>query len=275
MKKLTLFVGTIVFTAVVFAGVAPKAQAATITISDSLLAQLVQVLSALQAQVQALQTRSTAVDEDTVMDLIWKKMFHWETFFESLDGFTLSDNPPTLNPYQVIFVTKPVSGNTVYLQKYAAWQGVATLSEKSYFRTSIILPADTVAEGNYTAYITVGNSLSPTGSGFYGFKIMNNALYGVVSKNGVSAEQTVALLQGMTGRVYHLEARYYPGARVSFLVNPSVDAQAPLGEIALMGSLSSGANQTLMTMKLATDDTQQKALQVSYFEYLQRRNVLK
>lgn len=201
---------------------------------------------------------------DQLFDYQWKKVFHYTSLFESLDGFTIATKGETsqasVDGSQLLLQTEGKIGSYASIAKQPLWQGVITFSQKSNFRTTFVLTNPV----NVEFYAGVGSYMNQG----YGFKVANGNLYGFTN-NGVG-EKTI-LLQGAKGDIYTLEARYEPTKQVVFLVNSTEKGT-------LTENLPSGAevpNRDFMFMRLLTLDETQKVLQSSYFEYLQARNVLK
>ena len=215
------------------------------------------------------QNVTAGISADDLLDTAWKKTFHWMTFFDTLAGFTAEGNARA-DGTQFVLTTEPREGNRVYILKQPVWQGLITFSQKSYFRTAFI--ADSL---NLKAYFVVGKALNARGDQYYGFKIENNSLYGVSSRDGTSNEASVLLRSELNGKYHQIEARYYPGEKVQLYVDPSKSDQGPKGTlISQLPNNDALANIHLMNIVLETSDNAAKHLQTSYFEYIQRRDVL-
>src|SRR3990167_2526796 len=122
-----------------------------------------------------------------IHETLWKKTFHSILLFESLDGFTITTGA-TVNGARADLTTDGTLDNEVEVTKQPSWQGLITFSQKSFFRTNINFSAIT----NQIIYVTVGNKATTDN---YGFKIVDNALYGVSYDS--TTENTV-LLQTIT-----------------------------------------------------------------------------
>ena len=210
---------------------------------------------------------------DKVFDLTWKKMFHYLTTFESLNttnsGFGttfVGSGTATADGTQVALATGATSGNSTEINKRPSWYGLATFNQKSNFRSTFVV--DSVA--SQTAYIIVG----ATGShDYYGFKITNGTLYGV-TKDGTT-ENAVSLQSILASTSYNIEARYVPGSGVSFYVNSTFKgkstANLPRPYVSGVGVV----NHNLFDIIITTNEAVAKSMRMSFFEYLQFRNVLK
>lgn len=201
---------------------------------------------------------------DQLFDYEWKKVFHYTSLFESLDGFTVATkgekSQASVDGSQLLLQTEGKIGSYASIAKQPLWQGVITFSQKSNFRTTFVLTNPSNAE----FYAGIGSYMDQG----YGFKIAGGNLYGYTN-DGVR-EKTV-LLQSAKGDIYTLEARYEPTKRVTFLVN-STEKGVLTENLPSSGEIP---NRDFMFMRLLTTDDASKVIQSSYFEYLQARNVLK
>lgn len=216
-----------------------------------------------------------------IFDLEWKKLFHYFTNFEALDGFavTASAGSSVVIPSsgdRVNFTADATSGHLAELTKGYLNFGLATFSQKSNMRTSFSYSATPAVQ---TTYIVTG-SISATGTSFYGFKIVNAVLYGVSSNNGTNNETTVQLMTGLTSDIYNVEARYTPNVGISFYAQDGSSAiinyNTPKGMISTkLPNPAQTTNTVVMDIKLTTNEAVQKILTVSFFEVLQYRNILR
>ncbi len=210
-----------------------------------------------------------AVDEfldQKVFDLIWKRTFHWLTFFESLDGFGVTADAYSVDKDDVVITTSDVKDNEAKVTKTPAFQGLITFSQPSRMRTSFSISS----VSDVTSYMIVGSTSSGE---YYGFKIVDNSLKGV-SYDGTT-ENAVVLQTISASTVYALEARMYPNNKTIFIVN-TVEKGVSVSN--LPSGITSGtavANVNLMEFSITTGTTAAKTLQFSFFEYFQKRNVLK
>ena len=200
--------------------------------------------------------------KDKEFDIAWKKMFHWMTMFESLDGFNRAasaDASIRIDGSGLTLATGSSGGSYAEIAKQPLWQGLATFGQKSNFRSAFVLNA---TDGQ-VAYIRVGVS----GGQGYGFKIVENTLYGF-SSDGV-IEETAVLGNVVTGRRYNIEARYTPDDRIVFFTDTTERASV----YKHLPSSMQRPNEQLMSMRITARRSQQRSMQVSFFEYLQARNV--
>jgi hypothetical protein len=134
-----------------------------------------------------------------------------------------------------------------------------TFDRNRHFRVAIML----TNIGSSTAYITCGQI---SGNNFFGFKMINGAVYGVSYKAG-QTEQTVNLGFTMTNNIpVILEARLYTGSKIEFYINNflysayTTTTQMPTG--------TTGAN-TLMSAKIQTTTTVARTLAVGQWDFIQ------
>ncbi len=207
---------------------------------------------------------------DRIFDAVWKNTFHYITFFESLDGFT--NSAVVIADAQLTFTTGATTNDLARVVKQPDNQGVITFSQPSRMRSTVDIDQTTAQ----TIYITVGNVVS--GAQGYGFKIVNDSIYGV-THNG-SAETTKLLQTLSVDTEYNFEARYLPEVGVSFWIDDSTTTPATLitekGRItATLPSPAAVNNDNLMNITITTNANAAKVMRMSYFEYLQKRNILK
>lgn len=200
--------------------------------------------------------------ENKIFDLIWKKTFHWITFFESLDGFSVQADAQTINHNGLAITTSAVNGNVAYVRKQPSWQGLCVFSQKSHMRSAFLI--DSVA--NVTCYILAGDTSSGS---YYGFKVVNNSLKGV-SFDGTT-EKTIDLQTISAATAYNIEARYSPADKIVFLVN-SVERGIINQNLP---SRLDVPNVLPLHFSITTNTTATKTMQFSFWEYLQTRNVLR
>ena len=208
----------------------------------------------------------SAMDEilpDKVLNLLWKNTFHWLTLFESVDGFVqtiVGTGTVTLDGNDVVLATSAVANDSVDLAKEPSWLGLATFSQRSFMRSAVVVNSITSQE----IYIKVGRSDTQG----YGFKIINGSLYGTTHSG--TTESTVLLQTISISTAYQLEARYLPSDKVVFFVDTIEKGVLTTN----LPSPAVTANDKLMTLRVKTTTTAARNMQVSYFEYLQRRNIL-
>lgn len=194
---------------------------------------------------------------DDLRVLSWGvKPITWVCLFESLDG--LWDNPGgtgsvTLQLNSATVATGGTTGGIGRLRKSLALFPGATWNRRRGLRTQIDLSSIT----NQTAYIVsgiVGNHLA-------GFKVVNNALYGVTD-DGV--EETLDL--GVTlvaATPYELECHFVPGLEARFYVD-GVDKGA------ITTHLPTGPTyHYLMDLYIINTADENKEMRASYWDFEQ------
>lgn len=208
---------------------------------------------------QALSTASPASD-DPIFDYLWKKTFQYQTFFENLQGFTTKGNVD-LQSGALALSAGGNFGAAAEILKQPMFQGLATFSERSRFRTAFTVtsPSGTIA------YVSVGLH----GGAGYGFKVVDDTLYGFT--NDGTKENTIFLQTVQSGKIYSVEGRYKPNDVVAFYVN--TELKGAITDV--LPKATKTVNPTLFDLYLESRDGSEKTLQTSFFEYLQKRSVLK
>ena len=200
--------------------------------------------------------------EDKIFNDTWKKTFHFMTFFESLDGYN-TDGTVNIGDTQLEILTGALDTNTAGLIKQPTNQGMVTFSQKSYFRTGFLLDSTDAHE----TYMIIG---SLAAGSYYGFKIDDTTLKGVSYDGTTESEVTLATIA--SGTIYGaIEARYFPNDKIVFFLNAK--------EVGVksnnLPSPATVVNTNLFTYKITTNEDVAKQINITMFEYLQSRNVLK
>ena len=216
----------------------------------------------LEQLIQSLKNNSQFLT--LLIDEIWRQMFSWSTFFESLDGYTqtLNGGSVSIDGTQIELQTGSTSGNYARLTKDPGWQGISTFYTTNMFRTAIVLGANTSQE----IYIVFGD----IDGKYYGFKIIDGTLYGVV--NDGTTETTTNLGSVSASTTYNLEAIYYPLTKILFYVNASSVYREPAG-IITSGLMNPEAtvNTHIMDIKITTNEGVNKSVQLSFWQFIQSR----
>jgi hypothetical protein len=101
---------------------------------------------------------------------------------------------------------------------------------------------------------------------FFGFKIINGAIYGVSYKSGQS-EQTVNLGFTMSNNTQTiLEARLYSGSKIEFYINNFL--YGTFSTVTQMPAGTTGAN-TLMSAKIQTTAALARTLAIGQWDFIQ------
>jgi len=185
------------------------------------------------------------------------------TLFESVDGFVqtiVGTGTVTIDGNDVVLATSATTNDSVNLAKEPSWLGLATFSQRSFMRSAVVVNSIT----NQEIYIKVGRNDTQG----YGFKIINANLYGTTHDG--TTESTVLLQTISAATAYQLEARYLPSDKVVFFVDTVEKGVLTVN----LPSPVITANDKLMTLMVKTTTTAARTIQVSYFEYLQKRNIL-
>lgn len=206
---------------------------------------------------------------EKLLDLTWKKTFHYLTLFDSLDGFdqVFSGSgtiayPGSTDTSNVILTTGATSTNATTLRKVSTFNGLPTFSQRSFMRASFVATATT----SQTAYVKVGLY---DGEG-YGFKIVDDKIWGTTHNGSTESTSTVSFQTISANTAYQLEARYLPERNVVFLINGTERG-------AMQNTLPSSslvANPTIMTFRIETATNSARSIKTSHYEYLQYRDVL-
>ncbi|MBI5221093.1 MAG: hypothetical protein HY978_04665, partial [Candidatus Liptonbacteria bacterium] len=153
--------------------------------------------------------------------------FRWLTLFEGLGGYTTQGHV-WADGTQLRLATEQVRGSRAWLIKQPAWQNFLSFAQPSQLQTALVISTST----GMTAYLVHGSAMESTGRSYYGFKVVNNSLWGVSSGNGTSTEQAVLLSNVLSPtEVYLVEARYYPKSRVEFTLRTPVNGKTTKGVI--------------------------------------------
>lgn len=202
---------------------------------------------------------------DKVFEMMWKKLFHWITFFESLDGYTITNvgsSSSAVDGTQILMTTGAIANDSTTVLKSPSFQGLITFSQDSNMRSNFTVNH----ESNYEHYIVLGSLTG--GQGGYGFKISDGSIYGYT--NDGSSTSSILLQAISTSTIYSIEARYRVNSNVIFYID---NVEVGILSTTLPSPVAT-PNITLMTLKAKTTDANAKNIQISFFEYLQRRNVL-
>lgn len=232
---------------------------------------------------QAVSASLDKVLGEKVMDEVWNNFYLYESF-SSMEGST-GDNTfenagsvaLTLNGWEIAteadvtaasFLQKAqiptLGGSSVGLNKNLSW------GQRQRFRGNFSFADTTDAnDPKFTAYYVRGATpQSSYAHPYFGFKIINTSLYGVV--NGGS-ESTVLLQTVANATAYIVEARYFPGDKIIFYVmNNTTRRMEEKGT--LNTNLPSPINtntETFYGFEITRTDNHTVQLLGSFFEYLQ------
>lgn len=219
---------------------------------------------------RAVESTLDEILPNKIFDVVWKKTLRFTTFFESLDGW--GNSGVTLSDDQLTFTTGAVSGNFAEIFKQPNNQGLITFSQRNAFRTNIQLSQIT----SQTIYITTGNVRAGTEG--YGFKIVDDTLYGV-SHDGTT-ESTIKLQVLQANQKYHIEARYTPSDKIVFLADdPTTSPVITIREVGVKSNNlpipDATGNTLFFYTRITTNAAAAKTMRMTFLDFLQFRDTLK
>jgi hypothetical protein len=194
---------------------------------------------------------------DRALDLAWSDYYYYSTFFDSLDGTDDSGSPIGFPGSGLFMSTSAAQGNVAYITKAASRNQVLTFDGESRFRTVLDIGYDSGVAGNVTscvAYLGTGARTSTdilsdglAANAHYGFYLGDSTLYGIcsngnsdhpTSENSYTALPLVENIKFTTS--YAIEARHYPGIKVSFFVSEGdpLDGTVVYNPVKELGSIS-------------------------------------
>lgn len=202
-----------------------------------------------------------------ILDLNWDNVVSYFTFFESLDGYSVSN--VAFNSEDVRFSLPATDNAEARLQKRPSYNAFLSYSTASRFRTSIILSSVTSIKGQ----IAIGGVTADGTGGFttnnrkYGFYFNGASLYGVV---GNGTNETTLLLQTITlNTTYNLTAKFSPGDKVVFFVD-GVEKGVIKTNLPYP-SVSGVAESNFFVYSIVNNETSAKTMDTSYFQYSQEK----
>jgi len=206
---------------------------------------------------------------NNLQDLLWRKVLSWLTLFDSLSGYTTTGTAAVSGSALTLTIGS-TSGNSASAQKLPAQQNLLDYSKRIFFRCSA-----TPATSNATHYIVVGQAINTTGDQYFGFKIVNGALYAVVSNNGTSNELLVEIATSVSGQI-NLEARYFPqSSKIMFFYDQTIQNTEPACVISNPAVLPIGLFSSIFHAFVKTTTNSAATLVLSYFEFMQQLNIVK
>jgi hypothetical protein len=222
---------------------------------------------------------------EKIFNSIWDDFFYYFTNFDSMEGST-GDNTfentgsvaITLDGWEVAtaadvtaasFMQKAqiptLGGGGVGLNKNLSW------GQRQRFRANFSFADTTDANSpKFTAYLVRGATpQSSFNHPYFGFKIVNTSLYGVT--NGGS-ESTILLATLSNATAYIVEARYFPGEKIVFLVmNNTTRQMEEKGVLATnLPGVTNANTETFYGMEITRTDNHTVQLLGSFFEYIQQ-----
>jgi len=185
--------------------------------------------------------------------------FHWFTIFESLDGFDFyAGGSESGTIQQLLSYIQLNSGTTTSdfseLAKYLEYYFYdISFSKRASFKTSFSISS----VSSVNAWFCHGSYQGA----FYGFKIVNNTLYGAVDYDG-EHETLVELATISANTKYNVRADFTPGLKVEFYVNDVYIDE-------LTTNLPTGTDYAyiIMMIRVLTNANSNKNLKFSYWDF--------
>jgi len=216
--------------------------------------------------VKSLQRAVSDFLPDLLFDTVWNSHYFYSSVFDSVDGTAKGGTGGTVGIVsgRVEVNTGAVSGNNPILEKQLPGN-MLRWDKQQRFRSEFTVDSVTNTEG----VIAIGDYdfASPT---YYGFRIINNDLYGIVSNLG-SSTQTVSL-KTLTANLYNIvEARYLPGDGVVFYVDGVQKVKVITN---LPGSTTASPAyfaRDFFSFMMKTTDANAKIMRPFSFEYIMKK----
>ena len=216
-----------------------------------------------------------------IMDTVFNKFFY---LFEWFETNTITDDWVDTSSGVSASVTGGVGGlaftTGTTLNGYAQidrrglqFQSILRWDRFQAFKTSFSV----TSLSEITCYLVRGYAgFVFSASSYFGFKIVNDSLYGVSSSTGAS-ESTVLLLGPNTSPVftvvttYEIKAILIPRERVEFYILNSTTSEYELRGTLRTQFPTDTTDQGYANIIARTTNTTSKILDTSYFEYIQER----
>lgn len=216
--------------------------------------------------------------EEVVFDAVWKDYFYFSTLFESADGYEILGAGAAGSGVSVdglVLNTGAVLNNSASFDKTPSPTGpgqtmnILSFKQRQRFRANFAVDSIT----KITAYITRGVQYGADYP-YYGFKIVDNKLKGVSKDTDAGGEAAIDLMTIAVNTTYIVEARLLPGEKVLFyVVNNTTKKLEEIGILTTkIPSLSNTNNKTFFEYFVSTQDSDNKMLTSSFFEYIQKRD---
>ena len=198
----------------------------------------------------------------SIVEILWDDVIYWSTFYESADGWTLTGTPTFIGGEVSLSASTAM---TVAISKDTNNKNLLKWDKDQRMRMNFSLSS--VAD--LTAIMVMGNQIvGGVTNSHFGFRVDNNSLKGVAGDK-MSSAQTSIPLKTLTGStVYEIDARYYAGQKVVFLVDG-----VELGGISTNLPITdndTGYNPGIMEIVITNDAASgaNKQLISSFFEYI-------
>ena len=218
---------------------------------------------------------------EMIADVFWDKVYYYSSTFEAIDvseavspfstwildktGTAVPDADVTTN--RVRLHTGTTSGNrSELLHNITAESNLLMYGRRTRFRTQIDLSSVTAV----TAYVTSSGARLV---GTFGFKIVNNELFGVVTDSASAETLTGVLATLSVDTPVQIEARWDSERSISFYIAATTSDAMELVGVLRSGFTSVIANQTsygqMIYYRITTDEAVDKHLLFSTFEFMQ------
>lgn len=216
-------------------------------------------------------------------ETLWKRVFRWYEPFSSLDNW-----PGTgahLESGGVFLTTAATPGDEAQIRRMNWNRNTTnTFDRNSSVRFSPLFIGQTTDQSG-VYYLTVGDSRASEQGKYYGFKVENGGIYGVVSAGGRTKEIVTARI--LTAKhatddltfqeTYLFEARYYAGVKVDFFVTVNPNGVPAKVTSVPQASLRSPINipseltmkpQAMFTLSAKTYNNEYRLMGVSDIDYI-------
>lgn len=195
----------------------------------------------------------------------WRDNFYYPTFFESLSGYALSGNVPTINELGANLQTAASLNSTSRMAKQPnAGSTRNFLNLKNRLISRIV-----IVTGNSLTNITGNFTLGLFGANeeYVGFELSGTTLKGSSSNTNTAGSNAITLKTLAVNELYELEIRYLSGNKIVFLVNNS-----EVGSLTTQLPNIVGGFTLLNDFNIKTTDANAKSVGVIFFDLLLSRN---
>lgn len=209
---------------------------------------------------------------DRILDITWDDYFYYQTFFESLDGWNLTDSSggsSNTNRLGVHLVTGASTNDESSIDKEPVYQNVLSFDQESRFSTAFFVTGVSDVEG----FLGIGEVNNGATGNHYGFFFENSTLKGSCADG--STQSTIDLVTISTNHpssidpIYYIEAHLYPGHKIEFFVK--TDAGNIINKGIITTNLPSGRMFEWLGARIKTTTTSSIELRFGHMEYVQIR----
>lgn len=212
---------------------------------------------------QAVRASLEDILPQKTLDEVWKKI-RITTVFESLDGYTLAGNSPTLDGTGIALATAASLNSTSQAYKTPISTFILKAAPKARMRVSVDYNTGSLTSS--ISHLVVGTYGS--GSNYFGFETSGTTLSGS-SGSSAGTQSTVSLETISEGTYYNLEARLDKlNNKIVFLVDG-----VEKGTITTNVPDTSNIFSRFMDFYIKTTNTSAKSMAVSFFDYVQEYKI--